>query len=217
MNWFLKFVSWTNLVLFHSNDVLIRVYSEQFLNSKDLDHKSFKRQLKEVNQKIARMEKFAYWESSSVKRCLEEKSIQTMKNGGGLIVHLASLYNEQLPQTNFRNLSLGKDNVFRLFKSEIDRIAKKLTNSQKMAFRFDQINEVYKKPIVRVGKFVFHQKSKVVFDSSSFGTLHFEIIFPFEDTELQARKDCVSTADLPRFFRNPKPAVTRPDVTLPPF
>ena len=182
---------------------MLGIYSERFLNSKDLNHNSFKTQLKEFDEKLSRMFAIVKAENGFIESCLDEKYIKPMKNGIDLIRHLASLYTEQLPQTDERALKLGKSTMFQMFQSEIDRMAKEMTDSQTMAFHFDLINEAYRKPIVRMGKFVFHKKSKVIFDLSSYGVVNFEIIFPFEDTELQAGKDCVSTADLPQFFPNP--------------
>ena len=131
-----------------------------------------------------------------------------MLKGIELIRHLASLYAEQLPQTDAHGLRLGKIKMFGKFESEIERIAQDANESQTAAFQFDLITDVYKKQIVRMGKFVFHKKSKIVFDLRSTGTVNFEIVIPFEDTELKAGKDCVSTADLPEFFPRPESVTT---------
>ena len=135
-----------------------------------------------------------------VKPCLDENVIPKMKRGADLIKHLASLQAEQLPQTDEHDLKLGKVAVLAKLESEIDRLSKEVTDSQTMAFHSELMPDVYKKRIVRMSKFVFHNKSKIVFDLNSEGVVNFNVIFPFQDTALQAGKDCVSKASLPEFF-----------------
>ena len=123
-----------------------------------------------------------------------------MKRGNELIGNLKSLSNQQFPQEDEFALKLGKRAVLTKLENEIDRITNDLTDSQTMAFQRELMPDVYEKRIARMGKFVFYPKSKAVFNLTSFGVVTYEMIFPFEDTALQAGKDCVSTADLPEFF-----------------
>lgn len=148
------------------------------------------------------MKRIADAERSLVDKCLRKKLIAPMKNCIELIRHLASLRDERLPQVDERSLNVGMRAMFQKLEIELDRIATEMTDSQTMAFQFDLIGDVYQKRIVQMREFVFHKKSKVVFDMNSSGTISFDIILPFKDTE---QKDvrwpfCVSYFQLPDFF-----------------
>lgn len=178
---------------------MLRLYSERFLNSKDLHSSALVKELEAINKTIEQINVIRKREYVSVDDCLKDKFLKPMRSTTELIGNLASLQAERLPQTD-NHLRLGKNEVFRMFSRELDRIADNLTDSQAMAFKFDLINDVYKKRIARMGKFVFHPKSKVIFDLSSNGTVNFEYVLPFEDTEMNTFENCVSLADLPDFF-----------------
>lgn len=178
---------------------MVRLYSERFLNSEGLNSSALVKDLEAVNKTINQIVTIRRTEYGPLDECLREKFFNPIWSASQLIGHLVSLHDEQLPQTGF-NLRLSKKAIFRMFSEELEQIAGNLTDSQAMAFKFDLIDDVYKKRIARIGKFVFHPKSKVVFDLSSTGTLHFEYVLPFEDTEIKTFENCVSLADLPDFF-----------------
>lgn len=138
-----------------------------------------------------------------VKYCLREDFMKPIKKGTELIGHLESLFSGQLPQKDEPVLRLGKGEMFKKFEGEITRLVK--TDSQTMAFRQESITNLYQKRIVKMGKFVLHRKSKLFYDLSSTGTVNFELILPFQDTDLQAGNDCASSTDLPHFFREHSP------------
>lgn len=143
--------------------------------------------------------------SSSVSNCLKAKFIAPMKRGEELIDNLAPFYGGQLPKYDEQALKLGKSEMLKMLEREIARMDNNLKNSQTMAFRSELIADWYGEQIAKMGKFVFNGKSKLFLDVSSDGRVNFEIIFPFEDTDLQTGKGCVSSTDLPYFFRKNSP------------
>lgn len=197
--------------LSHSNNLMIRLYSDRFLNSKDANFSTLSSHLHNTNELIQKIEAIKKKESPyRAGSCLDGNFLRPMKRGFELIRHLASLYVGEFPQTDEQALNLGKGPAFKRLESEMAQMADNLTDSQTMAFQYDLFHEVYKKRIIQMDKFVFHKKSKLIYDLSSHGVVNYDIIFPFEDTKLRAGKKCVSLADLPEFFASRKPANTTP-------
>ena len=175
---------------------MIRVYSETFLNSKDLDSSVLDEMRNDLVIMSEKIKKIAKLERDSVARCLGAKLIPPMEEFTELIRDLASLQADHLPERS--ELS----EMFKKFKGEMARMSNNLTKSQTIAFQHELISDLYRKPIVKMGKFVFHRKSELFYDLRSNGTVNFEIIFPFEDSNLQAEKDCVSLDSLPKFYKS---------------
>lgn len=210
----------TTHILIRSNRLLIRVYSERFLNAEGLNSSTLVNVMDQIDKMNKQIEAIANKQRGFPLQCVNEKLTPAMRKAIELIRQLASLHDQQLPQTDELGLNLGKTALFRKFRRELDRITKEVGDSQSMAFQFDLLKDVYKKRIVRVGKFVFNKKSKIVFDMDSSGSITFELIFPFEDTELpfgnvtseyfDVASNCVSLADLPEFFSAQRPMVRAP-------
>lgn len=137
--------------------------------------------------------------------CLQSSFLKPIQRSINLVQNLYSLYYGELPQLDddFDDdfaLNIGKENIVRKFKREIEEMGKNVTDGQTMAFYSQLITDSYKQEIVKMNKFVFHRKSRIVFDLSSYGSIGFSIIFPFEDLNEPAEKDCVALESLPKFF-----------------
>ena len=76
--------------------------------------------------------------------------------------------------------------------------------NQSLAFENDFIEEIYKQPIVSRPKFTFNRMSKVLYDTTSYGTLRYQIVLPFANALYDYSRPCVPSSDLPRFFSSRK-------------
>ena len=198
-----------------SNQQVLRLYSERLLNSNRKISDELINMLTEIKKLGASLNSIIQEEYSRVSECLKDNFRSPLERSKNLIGHLHDLYLNMLPQSKNYYLEIDKKEMFKKFETVANSASTHLTDSQTMAFQDEFLTDIYRKPIVQMGKFVFHRKSRIFFDPSSTGTVNFEIVFPFQDTDAKEKKDCVSLDSLPRFFREASGIVT-PSPSLPP-
>lgn len=194
--------SWIYFFSNSSNKLIVRFYSENFLNDPN------KTEIEEAKQQVARWQKkFNVWLSSARSwyryddflKCLERlaKNIEATVH---LIDGLRPLFDHRF-SNNRKNHVPSKEQFFQHLNSDIDLMRKNAAEDQTMAFHYKTIDDVYDLPILSSPRFKFERKTRVIYEFTSYLTMYYQIAFPFHGDSLDSSEECLSADELPPFFR----------------
>ena len=177
-----------------SNQLVVRIYSERFLNDAQLDEAKLDAENDQINKWIDELQKLKL--RGDISSCIDKKFIGQMRKISPFFEELKPYFKHRLPGSDDQFIY---DQVW--FQSLLEDI-KYMRSSvgYTMAFVKEFDTDVFRKPIKTRPKFEFVPYSKIIYDFKSYLIRRFKIAYPFNNPALDDSKPCLKAADLSPFY-----------------
>lgn len=187
-----------------SNQMIVRIYSEKFLNN--FDRAEMEKERKRVDPWLADIEKWIHVLSDKYSdsfHCFYDKIKPRVVAGAQLIDGLLPLFEHRF--NNYQKSYVpNKEQLYKELQSAISHMSEHLESGQTMAFQDQPVDDVYEHRISSLPRFEFVRKSRVVYNYESYLNMRYQIAFPFNSESFDSSAKCLSADELPPFFRDSK-------------
>ena len=184
----------------HSNKLVVRVYSERFMN--DFNRTALEA---ERDQLVDWLDKLNQWIDNRLGfylgNCIRKEFSERVQRANLLLYGLVPLFYHRF-NNHPRTYKPNKEQLFGQLESAIDQLGTVVESWQTVAFHDLPLDDVYGWRISSLPRFDFTRKSRVTYDYESYLTMHYQIAFPLNSEKFNRSEECLTAAKLPPFFRS---------------